>query len=713
MKVYLILLLFLTVISLTFGQSSNTGTTEAPDLNIGIVDTNIELSWDDTHSFDLHVSSNLSDWTNTNVNSSPHSAAVLNVRKFYKLVESVESDTSAPVITINGDSTINLLIGEPYYVEQGATAVDNIDGNVAVNISGVVYTSSPQNSPFTITYTATDAAGNTSTATRIVNIIEPTWYKLGDDIDGESVEDNALVYTGKVSLSSDGTRVAISAPLNDGNGNRSGHVRVYEWSSDAWTQLGDDIDGDPFSKSGDSLSLSSDGTIVAIGAEIANGNSGSSSGHVRVYEWSGDAWTQLGDDIDGEAGGDSSGSSVSLSSDGTRIAIGATHNDDNGHNGHLAGHVRVYEWDNDTWTQLGQDIDGEKRYHFSGASVSLSSDGTRVAIGAPGGFNGFYSSGEVRIFDLINNTWIQTGQVIDGEAVEDGSGRSVSLSSDGTIVAIGASGNDGGGSYSGHVRVYQWTNETWLQGGVTIYGKWTQIGDDIDGEAGGDSSGISVSLSSDGTIVAIGASENNNSGHVRVYEWSGDTWIQLKDDIDGEAVGDKSGSSVSLSGDGTRVAIAAPLNDGDDLSNALNEPGDDYGHVRVYELPEEIKINESDLFLTGGNTSWPYVIPLTRIVDGSSSQLEQKLIINVTELPVGGAYCRIIFIRSGIDGNWIPTPSEPLTLGLNVITVPPDTYNRAIRVQFNNGTVKFNTLAVQEVLSNGYVLTGSVLFPGE
>ena len=654
MKVYQILLFFLTATSLTFGQSSTTGITEAPDLNIGIVDTNIELNWDDTHSFDLHVSSNLSDWTNTNVNSSPHSEAVLNVRNFYKLVESEpELDTSAPVISITGDSTINLLIGEPYYVEQGATAVDNIDGNVAVNISGVVYTSSPQNSPFTITYTATDAAGNTSTATRIVNIIEPTWSKLGDDIDGESIEDNASVYTGKVSLSSDGTRVAISAPLNDGNGNRSGHVRVYEWS--------------------------------------------------------GDAWTQLGDDIDGEAGGDFSGDSLSLSSDGTRIAIGAK---SNGDNGHLAGHVRVYEWDNDTWTQLGQDIDGEKRYHFSGASVSLSSDGTRVAIGAPG-FNGFYTSGEVRIFDLINNTWIQTGQVIDGEAVDDGSGRSVSLSSDGTIVAIGASGNDGGGSYSGHVRVYQWTNETWLQGGVTIYGKWTQIGDDIDGETGGDSSGISVSLSSDGTIVAIGASENNNSGHVRVYEWSGGMWIQVKDDIDGEAVGDKSGSSVSLSGDGTRVAIAAPLNDGDDQSNALNEPGDDYGHVRVYQLPEEIKINESDLFLAGSNTAWPNVIPLTRIVDGSSSQLEQKLIINVTELPVGGAYYRIIFIRSGIDGNWIPTPSEPLTLGLNVITVPPDTYNRAIRVQFNNGAVKFNTLAVQEVLSNGYVLTGSVLFPGE
>ena len=38
-------------------------------------------------------------------------------------------------------------------------------------------------------------------------------------------------------------------------------------------------------------------------------------------------WTQLGSDINGEAAGDTSGVSVSLSSDGKRVAIGAIHND--------------------------------------------------------------------------------------------------------------------------------------------------------------------------------------------------------------------------------------------------------------------------------------------------------------------------------------------------------------------------------------------------
>ena len=61
------------------------------------------------------------------------------------------------------------------------------------------------------------------------------WSQLGADIDGEATND----YSGNsVSLSSDGTKVAIGAYLNDGNGSSSGHVRVYEYSSSSWSQLG-------------------------------------------------------------------------------------------------------------------------------------------------------------------------------------------------------------------------------------------------------------------------------------------------------------------------------------------------------------------------------------------------------------------------------------------------------------------------------------------
>ena len=153
-------------------------------------------------------------------------------------------------------------------------------------------------------------------------------------------------------------------------------------------------------------------------------------------------------------------------------------------------------------------------------------------------------------------------------AAEDRSGASVSLSSDGAVVAIGATQNDGNGDQSGHVRVYAFDG-----------GDWVQRGADIDGEAADDESGASVSLSSDGAVVAIGATQNDGngdqSGHVRVYGFDGGDWVQRGADIDGEAQGDSSGVSVSLSSDGAVVAIGATQNDGN---------GDLSGHVRGIRL---------------------------------------------------------------------------------------------------------------------------------
>ena len=105
-------------------------------------------------------------------------------------------------------------------------------------------------------------------------------------------------------------------------------------------QLGAVIDGEAARDHfGESVSLSADGDRVAIGAR-SNDDNGPSAGHVRVYTWSGTAWVQLGADIDGEAAANASGHSVSMSADGSRVAIGAPYNDDNGSR---AGHVRVYQ----------------------------------------------------------------------------------------------------------------------------------------------------------------------------------------------------------------------------------------------------------------------------------------------------------------------------------------------------------------------------------
>jgi len=86
------------------------------------------------------------------------------------------ADTEAPVITINGSSTLSLNVGD-IYTDAGATAYDNVDGDLTARIisTGTVIDTSVAKT-HTITYTVSDTAGNVGTATRTVivnNVITP------------------------------------------------------------------------------------------------------------------------------------------------------------------------------------------------------------------------------------------------------------------------------------------------------------------------------------------------------------------------------------------------------------------------------------------------------------------------------------------------------------------------------------------------------------
>ena len=460
-------------------------------------------------------------------------------------IASLVSNTGTGVLSYSSSNAsvaiVNSSTGQVTIVGAGTT---NITVSLAASADQVYVAATPVSKTLTVSLPTSSV---------------PTWTQRGADIDGEALYDQSGY---SVSLSADGSIVAIGAPYNDGNGNSSGHVRVYAWNSSSWVQRGADINGEAlYDLSGWSVSLSADGSIVAIGALYNDGN-GNSSGHVRVYAWNSSSWVQRGADINGEAASDYSGGSVSLSADGSIVAIGAKYNDGNGNS---SGHVRVYAWNSSSWVQRGADINGEAASDYSGGSVSLSADGSIVAIGATGNDGVGNSSGHVRVYayDGTSSSWVQLGADIDGEAAGDYSGYSVSLSVDGSIVAIGANGN---GNWSGHVRVYEYNGTSWVQRGA-----------DLDGEAADDESGGSVSLSADGSIVAIGSSYNNNNrGHVRVYVYDGTSscWVQRGADIDGEADYDDSGYSVSLSADGSIVAIGAIGNDG---------VGNNTGHVRVYK----------------------------------------------------------------------------------------------------------------------------------
>merc|ERR1712216_983356 len=91
-------------------------------------------------------------------------------------------------------------------------------------------------------------------------------------------------------------------------------------------------------------------------------------------------WTMMGSRVDGPANGDYFGKSVSLSGDGSRVAVGAPYADPEGQN---SGLTQVFEWNSEllTWAQLGSDIYGDYGSMAGaqiGSAVSLSSDGNTL-----------------------------------------------------------------------------------------------------------------------------------------------------------------------------------------------------------------------------------------------------------------------------------------------------------------------------------------------
>jgi hypothetical protein len=216
--------------------------------------------------------------------------------------ENVLNVSSSGLVTIQGAGQATITIAQPASTDGVYTAATSISRVVdVIPLPSLTWSDITKSVTTRVFPLIGDLAPSSNVPISYGNI----WNLLGQDIDGEAAFD----FSGtSVSLSADGTIVAIGAPSNDGNGNVSGHVRVYKWNGTIWTQLGQDINGEAANDySGTSVSLSADGTIVAIGAY---GNS-SNSGHVRVYKWNGTIWTQLGQDIDGEAANDFSGRSVS------------------------------------------------------------------------------------------------------------------------------------------------------------------------------------------------------------------------------------------------------------------------------------------------------------------------------------------------------------------------------------------------------------------
>jgi hypothetical protein len=385
---------------------------------------------------------------------------------------------------------------------------------------------------------------------------------------------------------------------------------------------------------GAAVSLSADGTRLAVGAyqeaSSATGVGGDqandaayASGAAYVFAWTGTTWAQEAYvKASNTDGGDHFGLSLSLSADGTRLAVAAEAEDSSatGVGGNQAdnsagnsGAVYVFSRTGTTWTQEAYvKASNTQAGDAFGSSVSLSADGTRLAVGASkegssatgvGGSqadNGAPFSGAVYVFSRTVTTWTQEAYVkASNTGASDRFGASLSLSADGTRLAVGSYGEasnatgvggdqaNNGAVNSGAAYVFSWTGSTWAQEAYVKASNTETL----------DQFGWSVSLSADGTRLAVSAPYERSSatgiggnqadntamygGAVYVFSRAGATWAQeayVK--ASNTALGDYFGWSVSLSADGTRLAVSATGEDssatgidGDQASNTTTDSG--------------------------------------------------------------------------------------------------------------------------------------------
>jgi len=377
--------------------------------------------------------------------------------------------------------------------------------------------------------------------------------QVGTDIITSTPSDGGGYST---SLSSDGNILAVGSPGRSIINPEKGIVRIYKYESGQWKQWGNDLIAEEAGSSfGLAMSLSADGKTIAVGAPRNSGN-GYNIGHVCIFQDVQSTWVQIGH-IDGKGSADWFGGSVSLSGDGTLLAIGATQQ---GKNVTEKGYVQIYKNVSGVWTQLGDDLTGDDYTDNFGMSVSFSANGNRVAVAANVPGQQSLRPAYAKVYELNGSVWSQVGQkVVNGQSAVN---VNVKLSGDGTVLAYAPVE-----SSSDFVKVYRMNGTSWQQIGYDIFGKLTDF-----------------SISYNGDIIAIGngMEKYNNTpvGQVRIYQnITGNDWVKIGKNINGPVTNGKPyfgsfGHRVSISHDGRYVAAGNVL-----------------GTTRVFDLSSVLSVN--------------------------------------------------------------------------------------------------------------------------
>ena len=431
------------------------------------------------------------------------------------------------------------------------TATDAESDSVSFTVSGselqitsagvLSFTSLPDyetKNSYAATVTATDGvnSANQNITVAVTNLAQGTVTQLGSTLthDQWSFED--------IAISGDGLTIVWPKGIASNNWNS---VEIVKYNSGSWDQLGSAIVSEADETGfGNSVAISDDGTIVAIGVTRSAG-----AGLVKVYKYSSGSWSQLGSNINGVAVGDTFGYSTSLSDDGTILAVGAPDisslDPDSDNNG--PGAASVYQYSSGSWSQLGSTINGVDTQDLFGRSVSLSGNGQIFAIGSDRHDS---SKGEARIYEYASGSWSQLGSDIEGPTAQSESssgsrlGRDLSLSDDGSTIAITLSNEAD--------KVYQYAS-----------GSWSQLGGNL-----GSNSSYNAAISDDGTRVTFSI-----SGSFATFKYSSNTWANIAS----VTVPRSEGWTSDTSNDGSIVAVG---------NYSVSEDSDN-SYAKIYKIEIE------------------------------------------------------------------------------------------------------------------------------
>ncbi|OHD57640.1 MAG: hypothetical protein A2Y33_06280 [Spirochaetes bacterium GWF1_51_8] len=381
-------------------------------------------------------------------------------------------------------------------------------------------------------------------------------------LDGESED----LFGWDAALNADGSVAVVGALCDfERQSFHHGSAYIYLREGAVWKQAQKLVppQGPDMLSFGKSVTVSADGKVIVVGAYGDDYENGNDQGSAYVYKKKGGEWVQIqkltysDGGVKKESGFADGrfGCAVSVSADGKVIMVGEYYDS------FQTGKAYIYRWNGEKYKQEtmisapGAQAGDEFGYH-----AALSGDGKTALIGAGFADTGVsQDTGAAYLFTNSGASWALAQKIVKSDFPEGAYlGRGLGLSFDGSVVVLGASGYSG---LNGAALVYEKSGTAWNLARMFFY----------PGEAEG--MGLSIAVSSNGTLFAAGAYRSDNGGladqgKVYLFRKTPGGWELANKFVAQEgSSGDYFGGSVAISADGKSLMIGEY---GDDIGEAKN-----------------------------------------------------------------------------------------------------------------------------------------------